>query len=408
MSTLTARVFGLRSPPPSSGPPTIDLQHGDLALLSTQAWDALSEANHPPQLFRYGGLLVRLERHDDGRLTTRPLTPDRVRHHLARVARWRAGKKNAFPSLTVAKDLLADPCPRMPVLGRIVPVPVFTSAGALLVTPGYDAASGLFFDEDVSVPTVSTRPPEEEIDSARRLITEDLLGDFPFTGDAERAHAVALLLLPFVRELIDGATPLHAIEKPSPGTGASLLVDALLWPALGRSASMMTEARDEDEWRKRITSTLLDNPVAIVIDNVRRRVDSAALSSAMTTGAWQDRYLGRSEMIRLLVRCAWVLTGNNIAVSHEIARRTVRIRLDAKTDRPWLREEFRHPNLLRWASTHRGDLIWAALTLGQAWLAAGRPGGIVALGMFEGWANVIGGILKIAGIPGCWLFTSLR
>ena len=31
------------------------------------------------------------------------------------------------------------------------------------------------------------------------------------------------MLLPFVRELIDGPTPLHLIEKPTPGTGGTLL-----------------------------------------------------------------------------------------------------------------------------------------------------------------------------------------
>ena len=37
----------------------------------------------------------------------------------------------------------------------------------------------------------------------------ELLGDFPFTGDAERPHAVGFLLLPFLRELVDGPTPIH-------------------------------------------------------------------------------------------------------------------------------------------------------------------------------------------------------
>jgi hypothetical protein len=49
---------------------------------------------------------------------------------------------------------------------------------------------------------------------------------------------------------------------------------------------------------------------------------------------------------------------------------------------------------------HRADLVWAALTLGQAWIAAGRPEGTRTLGMFERWAGVLGGILDVAGIAG--------
>src|SRR4029434_2922310 len=49
---------------------------------------------------------------------------------------------------------------------------------------------------------------------------------------------------------------------------------------------------------------------------------------------------------------------------------------------------------------HRSELVWAALTLIQAWIAAGKPEGEIVLGMFEDWSQVMGGILSVAGIPG--------
>ena len=393
-------VNGQRASSPGDSLPVIDVQQRDLAQSAAQAWAALMAANEPPSLFRYGGLQIRIEHDDERHPLTCPLTVDRMRHHLARAARWLGSEGLVNPPLNVAKDLLADPAPPLPILGRIVTAPVFTAAGAIHHQPGYDAASRLYLaDTGVQVPDVPSQPGPEAVAHASDLITE-LLEDFPFTGDAKRAHAVALLLLPFVRDFIDGATPAHLIEKPSPGTGASLLVDVLLWPALGQTVPMMTEARDEDEWRKRVTSALMTNPVATVIDNARRRVDSAALSSAITSSMWQDRLLGKSEMVRIPIRCAWVITGNNVAVSHEIARRTVRIRLDAKVDRPWLRKDVRHANLRQWTAEHRGDLIWAALTLGRAWLAVDRPETHVTLGMFERWTEVIGGILTVGGFPG--------
>lgn len=162
----------------------------------------------------------------------------------------------------------------------------------------------------------------------------------------------------------------------------------------------MTEGRDEDEWRKRITSKLLSGSSIILIDNLRRRLESPAMSAAITASIWEDRRLGSTEMVHIPVQCTWVATGNNPALSGEIARRTVRIRLDAKVDRPWLRKDFRHPDLVSWSAEHRGDLIWAALTLGRAWLAARRPLGSIAFGTFENWARVIGGVLDVAKIPG--------
>jgi hypothetical protein len=105
-------------------------------------------------------------------------------------------------------------------------------------------------------------------------------------------------------------------------------------------------------------------------------------------------------MARLPVRCVWLATGNNPTVSIEIARRTVRIRMDAKSDQPWLRSGFRHDNLREWAATHRQELVWGALTMIKAWIVAGRPLGTPKLGMFERWSEVMGGILSVAGVPG--------
>jgi hypothetical protein len=69
-------------------------------------------------------------------------------------------------------------------------------------------------------------------------------------------------------------------------------------------------------------------------------------------------------------------------------------------DRPWKRQRFRHKDVVEWAAGNRPALVWAALTLVRAWVAAGRPAHPVTLGSFERWAEVLGGILGVAAIPG--------
>src|SRR5262249_19334649 len=159
---------------------------------------------------------------------------------LARSAWWfneteGGGFHDALPPPHVVKDMLARPDPPLPVLERIVHAPVFASDGTLVTASGYHPASRayLFLAPGFSLPPISSQPSPREISQARALIVEELLGDFPFAGEAERAHAVALLLLSFVRSMIHGPTPLHLIEKPSPGTGAGLLVEVLTFPATG-------------------------------------------------------------------------------------------------------------------------------------------------------------------------------
>ena len=84
-----------------------------------------------------------------------------------------------------------------------------------------------------------------------------------------------------------------------------------------------------------------------------------------------------------------------------MARRTVRIRLDAKVDQPWLRDDFKHPNLREYVAKERATLAWCALVLIQDWLAKGRPEPKAKpLGSFESWTRVIGGIVENAGFEG--------
>jgi putative DNA primase/helicase len=228
----------------------------------------------------------------------------------------------------------------------------------------------------------------------------DVLFDFPFVSETEKTHAIALVLQLFARELIDGSTPLFLIEKPSPGTGAGLLADILTTLFLGRAAAVMTEARDEDEWRKRITTKLMADNSIILLDNIRRRLDSSALSAAITGTTWTDRILGRTAEVQVLVRTTWIATSNNPVLSNEIARRTVRIRLDSKSDRPWLREGFRYKNLREYVTKERAKLVWSCLVIIRDWLVKGRPQGGTILGTFESWSKVIGGVVENAGLTG--------
>lgn len=414
---VTGRKLGKVPAPSGNGKPTptpdlpeIDAGNQHLPSVTRQAWEALKQANKPRRMFRHGGRIIRTETGDLGELVLQDVNRDRMRFEATNCARWyqREQRKeesvlvDATPSDTIIRNILATPNPRLPILTRVVAAPVFASDGTLQTEPGYHTASRTFYApaDDFEVKPVPAEPSQEDVEYSTDLLTNDLLVDFPFTSKSEIAHAVALSLLPFARDLIPSPTPLHLIEKPSPGTGGTLLGDTLAYLAVGRPLTAMTEGRDEDEWRKRITATLRGGAAFVSIDNLRRRLDSAALSAAITSTTWEDRILGVSETIRLSVQCGWIATGNNPVLSSEIARRTIRIRLDARVDRPWLREGFKHPDLRVWAQQNRAELVWAALVLIRAWIVAGRPMGSIRLGMFEPWSEVMGGILTVAGIDG--------
>ena len=391
--------------------PKISATNHNLPEVSSEAWKALIDANDPPYLFRHSNGIVRLEKDFESRHYPKKLDKDGFIHELARAADWYKMNDQKqipeYPPERVAKDMLADPSPPLPYLTRIVEHPIFSSNGTLHLEPGYMKDTNCYYscDEGLYISDIPENPSEEDIQKARNLIEVELLGDFPFVGKAEKTHVIAMIIQPFVREMIKGATPLYLIEAPSAGVGKTLCAQAAAYPSEGRILSSMVEGSSEEDYRKKITSTLRSNPTCIFFDNVNRRLDSGALSSVITSTNWEDRILGISENIRVPNRSVWVATGNNPSLSSEMARRCVRIRLDAKTDRPWTRatkNAFRHPDLLEWACKNRSELIWAVLTIVRTWIANGclKPDGIPILGMFEEWCRVMGGILQVNGIEG--------
>jgi putative DNA primase/helicase len=386
---------------------------GDLYEVTDRAFDALmgwrSDTDWRKFIARLGTETVWLEPKEDGsgHLQITVLEANHMRHLMARVAQWANGDKLISPPMDVVANMLVEPRSPLPQVERLTDVPVIAPDGSVHMESGYNAASRCFYTpaEDVHVPSVPSVPSAQDVTDARDLLYE-LLADFPFTSDAERAHAIAFMILPFVRILIKGPTPIHLFEAPNAGTGKSLIVEVLAIPTLGpRAVAFMAEGEHGDEWRKRITAALRHAPPFFVIDNISRTLDSGALASMVTAGVIEDRILQTSNLATIPIRCAIAVTGNNPTLSKEMIRRSVRIRINREgVEKP---EDYvppggwKHANLREWTKQNRGELVWAVLTLARAWVAEGRPGpGNLHLGSFEQWTHVIGGILRVAGIPG--------
>jgi hypothetical protein len=237
---------------------------------------------------------------------------------------------------------------------------------------------------------------------AKSLFVDDLFVDFPFASESDRAHAMAALLLPFARRMVQGCTPLHVVESPSVGSGKSLLCHLISIVCTGKTSDISTMPDQEEEIRKTLTAELLKGCPMTVLDNAneRRELNSQALAAALTAPIWRSRILGRTEMITLPNIAMWMLTGNNPRLSGELTRRSIRIRIDPKRDRAWQRSGFKHDPVTLWARQHRSELVHAALVLIQAWIAAGQPLSTQRLGSFEHWAAVMGGILEVIDQPG--------
>lgn len=392
------------------GKPTIVVNDRFMREVTEDISSAITQINNSkPFIFVRSGLPTRIDLDERGNVIAKPLSVSAARGIMERVANFVAEteiegeiiQKPVHPPLDNVNDFLSlGSFPELPPLIGIATAPIVAPDGKIHTQEGYQAETRYFYCAKEELNLGDTTPTPENVEKAKKLILNELLGDFPFADDASRANTIGLMLNPFVRLLIQGSTPLHAIDSSTPGTGKTLLATVASMPFTVSIPAIMTAGKDDDEWRKRITAKLMNAPSHILIDNIKWRLVSGDLAGALTIDEWEDRILGQSATIRLPVRCTWIATGNNLEFSDEIARRTVWIRLDAKVERPWERTGFKHENLRSWAREHRGEIVTALLTLVQKWLADGKPASDFILGGYEQWSNVVGGILKAIGIKG--------
>jgi hypothetical protein len=302
-----------------------------------------------------------------------------------------------YPPREVVQDLLASFTKPLPRLVRLVHTPVFTAAEQLIAEPGYHRDSGIYYapSRGLKPAPVPARPTAADVHRALET-WDDVLHDFPLDGDYSRPHIFALALGVVARDLIEGATPLHLVAKHQPRTGAGLLTDVVLHPALGRWPGRATIERSSDsEMEKALLAVLRAGNEVFLFDNLRRTLSSASLSNAITTDRFEGRLLGESTWLRLPVRCLWCATGNNPRLSSELTGRSVRIGLDARAEHPEERSGFRHPRLRSYVRERWSDLVWANLVLVTDYLQASRPGpadDVPEFGMFEEWRWLMGGI----------------
>ena len=369
------------------------------------AYQALVKGNNPPCIFVRDAKLVRVRPDESETPVIEIIKPESLHYHLDKTANYFTRRhtqngpsdtKGTIP-MSVVKNVLSFPeWPDFPALAGVVNYPFFTPEGELIATSGYNERTRTYYYPD-NLAIGDTEPTGENVAKAKRLILDDLLIDFPFVDEASRTHAVAIALLPFVRPAIEGPTPLHMIDAPTPGSGKSLMASLLAQIAAKDGAMSMTAVDNEEEWRKRLIAALLTGKSHIIIDNIPQKLVSSMLAAALTFDRWTERNLGGLENVTTTVRAVFIGTGNNSTAHGELARRTVWSRIDARVEMPWKRTQFKHQNILEWAKTHRSEIVTACLTLCRLWFETGQPDAKHRLGSYEAWSQVIGGILTTAG-----------
>jgi hypothetical protein len=408
-----------QTPEPADDLPEIIVGSEQLREVTDAALHALlRQEREQPTLFLQSARLVRVGRNEVSRPLITPMGVAEIKEMLTHAANFyrlrKAGlegssvKVPTSPPKEIAEQILArqtqQPYLPFPPLVGVVETPVLRPDGTILDTPGYDAATGLYYMPVGGMErcSIAADPSQQQCEAALALLKETI-GEFPYAEKADFANALGLLLTPLVRPAIARHVPLALLDAPKPGTGKGLYADVVALIATGESVAVLIAPDNDEEWDKRITAMLLQGRSLICIDNLPAgRLQSAKLEAVLTADLYEGRMLGQSTMVKMPHRATWMATGNNITLGGDLPRRCYRIRLDPKVSQPWMRKGFRHEDLAGWVLQHRAELISALLTLARAWYVAGQPvdESLPTLGTFTPWVKIIGSILHHAGVEG--------
>jgi hypothetical protein len=224
--------------------------------------------NEPPSIFKRGGSLCRLHEIADGEYAINQINKGALKGILSKVARWTKWEeredgtkfhKDVYPPGAVAEVVISYGEWPVPWLNGITNTPIIRSDGSILSEPGFDDRTGYYLipDEDFELPKIPEHPTKEDAEKAAQYLATELFSDFPLVDEASKANALAATITPLARTIILGCVPLCLISKPSPGTGASLLVNIISLVARGKEANFQKDPRSEEEWQKTLLASLL-------------------------------------------------------------------------------------------------------------------------------------------------------
>jgi hypothetical protein len=152
--------------------------------------------------------------------------------------------------------------------------------------------------------------------------------------------------------------------------------------------NLIPQSKEEEELRKKILSTLLDDRDHAVFDNVTGHFKSSAMEALLTSERYSDRILGASKMPSFLARIMILISGNNFRPSGDLWRRIITVRIDAKDENPERRSFKLEPK--QFICDHRQGLVAAALTLLRGYHADGAPRYTTdRIGSFEVWDDMV-------------------
>lgn len=272
-------------------------------------------------------------------------------------------------------------------LTALANTPFLRVDGSICDVPGYDADTGIFYAPNLSFPPIPSLPSWQEARAALDELAQ-LVNQFPFANAVSRSVFLADVLTAIARPTLP-KSPMVLYSATMAGSGKTLMASIANLIAYGHATTHPWPGTNEEELKKVFTSVLLAGDPVVVFDNLPNGavIKSAALSQFVTSDDYADRKLGESQRVKFRNRTRVVLTGNNVTLAGDNARRTLvcdlQLQVESLKDR---QVDFELPNLSVHIKSNRPRYVAAALTVLRAYAVNPDLLLLPALDSFEDWS----------------------
>ncbi|MDP3498155.1 MAG: DNA-primase RepB domain-containing protein [Candidatus Nitrotoga sp.] len=258
----------------------------------------------------------------------------------------------------------------LPPLAGVVRQPYFReSDGELITHAGYDKTSqrfGVFDSREFVIPE-----PTPEAARAALTLLEELLDEFHFVADTDKAAALSAIFTAVVRPSLAYAPGFHA-KAPVFGSGKTYLCELIGAFAGPAGNAKVSYPATSEEATKVILSLLLTSPAVIEFDDMDTDwIPHGTIKRMLTAEQITDRILGVSKTATVSTRTLFLGSGNNVGPVRDLLRRVLTIHIDPRCATPATMTYKNYP--VDKVRKQRGRYLAAVLTIILAWRKAGSP-----------------------------------
>lgn len=353
--------------------PQIRIHQGELHTMVDAVCQVLADDD---TLYQMGGVLVQTK-HDQESINIQVMNQSMLMLTVSQLmlfskydGRSKKWVRSDPPSRVVTSVYDAKELNHVKTLNGIARQPYYREDnGELVRTAGFNAQTGIYGDfksENFDLP----EPTLENAQAALGQILE-LLSEFEFAAEVDKAAAVSMLLTAVTRPSLNFA-PGYLAKAPMSGSGKSYLCLIAWGLATPESRQPSSYPKTAEEASKTLLSLLLQMPPVIEFDDMDEDIKPHSIMKQVLTSEFvTNRILGQSKTATVSTRTLFMFSGNNVDPVRDLRRRIITINLQRTEENPITVVYQNNP--VDVVKKNRARIIVHILTIIEAWKHAGCP-----------------------------------